>query len=298
MKFGVLGPLSVTDSVTPARRSVYSGNSGGTANSARTGAHDDLLPSPPKTRQLLALLLVHAGTQVSLDTCVQELWGDDSPRSAVQSLHTRVFHIRQALANLPSVGTAHAAKRMLETRHQGYLLHLPDGALDLYALDGHLAEARRAQAADDDLRLSAALRSALGLWRGRTLVDIEHGAHIAAQSTRLEGIRMTALEQCLDAELRLGLHHQLLSELGHLVSHHPVHENLHAQYMLALYRSGRTAHALEVYRGLSRHLAEELGIEPSHKLRSLQTAVLTDSTTLDVTPPENLRLSLDLAAAR
>ncbi|WP_412792276.1 AfsR/SARP family transcriptional regulator [Streptomyces sp. MS06] len=260
------------------------------------GAATERLPSAPKTRQLLALLLLHAGAQVSLGTCVQELWGDDSPRSAVQSVHTRVFQLRRALAGLPSVGSVQAAKRILETRHQGYLLHVPQGGLDLHALDAHMAEARRARALGDDALCAAALRSGLGLWRGRTLVDIEAGPHLQARISHLEGVRMTALEQSLDAELRLGLHHELLSELSLLVSRHPTHENLHAQYMIALYRSGRTAHALDVFQALSRHLGDELGIEPSRRLRTLQTAVLTESSELDLRPPENLRLSLDLVS--
>ncbi|MFE0256803.1 BTAD domain-containing putative transcriptional regulator [Streptomyces sp. NPDC059010] len=268
------------------------------ASDADSGGAVGRLPSAPKTRQLLALLLLHAGAQVSLDLCVQELWGEDSPRSAVQSVHTRVFQLRQALATLPSVRSVDAAKRVLETRHNGYVMQVRQGELDLHSLDAHMAEARRARAHGDDALCATALRSALALWRGRTLVDIEAGPHLQAQISHLEGVRMTALEQSLDAELRLGLHHQLLSELSLLVSRHPTHENLHAQYMIALYRSGRTAHALEVYHALSRHLADELGIEPSHRLRTLQTAVLTESSELDLRPPENLRLSLDLVTSR
>lgn len=290
MEFGVLGPLSMTDVQMSSLSAV-------TSDAESRGAVDQI-PSAPKTRQLLALLLLHANAQVSLDTCVQELWGDDSPPSAVQSIHTRVFQLRQALAARPSVGSVDAAKRILGTRHHGYVMHVRQGDLDLHSLDAHMAEARRARALGDDALCAAALRSALGLWRGRTLVDIEAGPHIQAQIAHLEGVRMTALEQSLDAELRLGLHHQLLSELSLLVSRYPVHENLHAQYMIALYRSGRTAHALEVYHALSRHLAGELGIEPSHRLRKLQTAVLTESAELDVRPPEYLRLSLDLVASR
>ncbi|MFF7642781.1 BTAD domain-containing putative transcriptional regulator [Streptomyces canus] len=284
MKFGVLGPLTVDlDTAT---------------NSADSEQTTNQLPSAPKTRQLLALLVLNEGSLVTLDTCVQELWGEDAPRSAVQSLHTRVFHIRQALAALPEIGTPEVAKRVLETHHQGYILNLSTGCLDVHALDKQLAQARGARAGDDALEISRALRGALRLWRGATLADVETGMHLQAHVTRLEGIRMTALEQCLDAELRLGMHHQLISELGDLVIRFPTHENLHAQYMLALYRSGRTAQALDVYQDLNRRLVEELGIEPSHKLRSLQTAVLAEDRTLDVTPPRNLRLSLDLAAVR
>ncbi len=274
MKFGVLGPLSLSD------------------------GSDSLLPSAPKTRQLLALLLLHADSQVSLDVCVQELWGEAAPRSAVQSVHTRVFQIRQAFAGRASVGSTENAKRILETHHQGYSLRVEKGHLDLHSLRDRMADLRHAQSPEDDCRISSTARSVLGLWRGPTLADVQNGPHLQAHVTGLEGLRMTVLEQCIDAELRLGMHHQLLSELSSLVSRNPVHENLHAQYMIALYRSGRTAHALEAYRALRGKLTDDLGIEPSYKLRQLQTAVLAQSTELDVKPAENMRLSLDLITCR
>ncbi|WP_093802509.1 AfsR/SARP family transcriptional regulator [Streptomyces sp. Wb2n-11] len=270
MKFGVLGPLSLTD------------------------GDDSLLPSAPKTRQLLALLLLSANSVVTLDTCVQELWGEAAPRSAVQSVHTRVFQMRQALAGGSSGRTTGESKRILETHHQGYSLRVEDGALDLHTLDQYLTDFRRAQSRKDDLLVSSALRSALGLWRGHTLLDVQQGPCIQAYVTGIEDLRMTALEQCIDAELRLGMHHQLLSELSTLVSRHPVHENLHAQYMIALYRSGRTAESLEAYHQLHKKLTDELGIEPSHRVRRLQTAVLTESAELDVTASDSMGLSLGL----
>ncbi|MEU4847991.1 AfsR/SARP family transcriptional regulator [Streptomyces gilvosporeus] len=235
---------------------------------------------------------------MALDACVQELWGEAAPRSAVQSVHTRVFQIRQALSCRPSGSTPEESKRILQTCHQGYTMRVEKGAFDMHSLDRHLADFRQAQARKDDLLISSALRAALGLWRGQTLLDIQHGPHIQAYVTGLEDLRMTVLEQCIDAELRLGRHHQLLSELSALISRHPVQENLHAQYMIALYRSGRTAQSLETYHRLHRTLTEELGIAPSHRIRQLQTAVLTESAELDVRPPDRLDLSLDLMATR
>ncbi|WP_433855435.1 AfsR/SARP family transcriptional regulator [Streptomyces kronopolitis] len=235
---------------------------------------------------------------MALDVCVQELWGEAAPCSAVQSVHTRVFQIRQALSHGPSGRTLEESKRILETCHQGYVLRVEDGALDMHSLDRHLAEFRQAQTRKDDLLASSSLRSALGLWRGQTLMDVQHGPHIQAFVTGLEYLRMTTLEQCIDSELRLGLHHQLLSELSTLVSRHPVQENLHAQYMIALYRSGRTAQSLEAYHRLHKTLTEELGIAPSHRIRKLQMAVLTESAELDVPPPDRMNLSLDLMASR
>ncbi len=274
MKFGVLGPLSLVE------------------------GSDSLLPSAPKTRQLLALLLLHANAPVPLDSCVEELWGEAAPRSAVQSVHTRVFQIRQALTSGSSGRTAEESKLVLQTCHLGYALRIENGALDLHALDRHLMDSRRAQAQKDDLSASVALRAALGLWRGRTLVDVQHGSHIQAYVTGLEDLRMTVLEQCIDAELRMGMHHQLLSELSALVSRYPVHENLHAQYMIALYRSGRTAQSLAAYHRLHKTLTNELGIVPSHRIRQIQVAVLTESAELDVISPDRISLSLDLMASR
>lgn len=274
MKFAVLGPLSLAN------------------------GNGSLLPTAPKTRQLLALLLLRANSLVTLDACVQELWGESSPRSAVRSVHTRVFQIRQALAGDLSGRTTEESKRVLETHHQGYSLRVEKGSLDLDVLETHLAEFRRAQSAKDDLGISQALRSALGLWRGRTLVDIPQGSCIQAHVMGVEDLRMTVLEQCIEAELRLGMHHRLLSELSTLVYRHPVHENLHAQYMIALYRSGRTAESLGAYQRLHKTLTDELGIEPSHRIRELQTAVLTESAELDVVTQDRSALSMDLVTSR
>ncbi|MEW2067173.1 AfsR/SARP family transcriptional regulator [Streptomyces sp. NPDC007346] len=274
MKFEVLGPLSLTE-----------------------GGHS-LLPSAPKTRQLLALFLTRANSLVTLDACVQELWGGSAPRSAVQSVHTRVFQMRQALAAGTPGRTSTESKRILRTHHRGYLLQVDQGALDLHSLDGYLADFRQAQGRRDDAGVSSALRSALGLWRGQTLLDVRHGACLQSYVTGMEALRMTVLEQRIDAELRLGMHHQLLFELGALVARNPLHENLNAQYMVALYRAGRTADSLEAYHLLHRRLREELGIEPSPKIRRLQTAVLTESAELDVAPSERTDLSPALVAGR
>ncbi|NEC09497.1 AfsR/SARP family transcriptional regulator [Streptomyces sp. SID7909] len=274
MKFGVLGPLFMRD---------------GSASR---------LPSAPKTRQLLSLLLFHANSQVSLDACVHELWDEAIPRSAVQSIHTRVFQLRQALAASPSVGSMEEAKSILETHHNGYSLRVAPGEIDLHLLDDHLQDIRGAQAAEEDLLLSSKLRSALGLWRGPTLVDVEHGPQLQAYVTGMEGRRLMLLEQCIDAQLRLGQHHELLAELSRLVFQYPSHENLHAQYMIALYRSGRAAQALAEYQRLRVRLTGELGMEPSSKLRRLQTAILAESSELVVRPTSNTKLSLDLIGTR
>lgn len=256
-----------------------------------------LVPSPPKTRQLLALLLLNADSPVSCDTCVDELWETGPPRSAVQSIHTRVFHIRKALASAPEVGSPAAARRILRTEHNGYSLQLPPGALDLHELEDRMQEVQSARAHHDDRQLAAALRGLLSLWRGRELADVPTGPHLRAHLVGIAARRLTLLEQCIEAELRLGLHHMLLPELETLAARYPVHENLHAQYMIALHRSGRTAQALETYQDLRRTLNSELGMEPSARLRRIHSAVLADSPDLECPPHTSAKLSLDVVTS-
>ncbi|MFH8803876.1 BTAD domain-containing putative transcriptional regulator [Streptomyces sp. NPDC017936] len=254
MKFTVLGPLTLSD--------------GGCLRA---------LPTAPKTRSLLALLVLHAGRPVPQDVCREELWPEEMPPTAVQSLHTRVLHVRRALADLPSVGSLRAAKQILATEPGGYALRLGENELDLHDLEHRLRLARQAELARDDRKLSFALRDALGLWRGPVLGDIQAGPLLEAHVTGLEERRVTLLEKCVEAELRLGLHRELLPELRSLTVCFPTHENLHAQYMVALHRSGRVAQCLEVYRRLRDRLVSQLGIEPSSRLRELHAAVLAES---------------------
>lgn len=263
------------------------------------GAGGLRLPSAPKTRQLLALLLLNSNRPVGFGTCMEELWATEVPRSAVQSLHTRVLHIRRTLAASPSVGSAEAAKSILVTQHHAYMFQQPrDSTLDLDVVKARAAEARRAQEAGDDRRTRDELRAALALWRGPVLSDVPLGPNLQARVTELEEFRLTLSEQCVEAELRLGMHHDLLSELGGLVAQHPLHENLHAQYMIALYRSRRLAQALEVYQGLRRTLNTELGVEPSLQMRGLQTAILSADPALAVPAPNGRKLLLDRFSTR
>lgn len=292
MEFGILGPMAMRSQ----------------------GA--SLLPSPPKTRQLLALLLVNAHTTVSLTDCVDELWDCRPPRSAVQGVHTRVFQLRKALApacagpdggngeHTGSAGSGDAggeagegARQILETRHQGYVLCPPAGSFDLDRWEERMRAARDAQAAGDDARLAATLRAALAVWRGPVLADVETGPLLRTHAAGLAARRLTVWEQCIEAELRLGLHHALLAELQMLVARHPAHENLHAQYMVALYRSGRAAQALDAYQSLRRTLRSELGMEPSASLQRLQSAVLSGSPGLSQAAHPSARLSVDLIAS-
>jgi SARP family transcriptional regulator, regulator of embCAB operon len=270
MEFGVLGPFTMND--------------GGMCR----------LPSAPKTRQLLALFVLHNNSLTGLDECLEELWGPQGLPSAVQSLHTRVQHIRQALTAVPSIGSQERAKEVLVTRHRGYLLRLEPESVDFHHLERCMETSRRAYAVRDDHGIRSALRTALALWRGPVLADVSHGPVLQAHVIGMEQYRLTLLEQCIEAELRLGMHHELLPELGQLVAEHPTHENFHAQYMIALYRSGRAVHALDMYNALRLRLNNDLGIDPSPRLREIQVAILNSSPVLDVSASQGIRLSLDL----
>ncbi|MCP2262592.1 DNA-binding transcriptional activator of the SARP family [Streptoalloteichus tenebrarius] len=272
MEFGVLGPLLMRENGV------------------------SYLPTAPKQRQLVALLLLNANRLVATDACMEELWGTHPPRSSVQTLQTYILQIRRALAASPTVGSLDAARRILVTGSRGYVLVVDPHSFDLFHFERWVAQGRSAQRDGDDRRVSHLFREALAVWRGPALMDVHIGQRLHTHLVGLEESRLCTLEQCFEAELRLGRHHELLSELSALASQHPVHENLQAQYMLALYRSGRQAQALAVFRQLRRTLAEELGLEPSQRIRRLHEAMLAVDPVLDVDAPSAPRLSLDLAS--
>jgi DNA-binding SARP family transcriptional activator len=128
---------------------------------------------------------------------------------------------------------------------------------------------------------SRLLRSALDVWRGPALVDVQIGIRLGVKVNGLEESRLGVMESRIEADLRLGRHHMLLGELAELAARFPMHENLCAQYMTALYRSGRKWRALEVFRRLRETLVDELGLEPSRHVQSVQQAILNSDPTLD-----------------
>lgn len=258
MKFGILGPLTMHDNGVPC------------------------LPSAPKQRQLMALFLVNANKFVPIETAVEELWEGRPPRTVVPTLQTYVLQIRRSLATAPTLGSMAAAHRILSTGNRGYFLVVPPGSLDLDEFDEAVAKGREAQRRGDHIEVSRRLRRGLDLWRGPALGDVQVGPRLRAEIDRLEEARLSVLEKCLEAELRLGYHHDILSELSAAAAQHPLNENLQAMYMLALYRAGRQVRALEVYRHLRRSVADELGLEPSLQLRRLHEAILNADHSLDV----------------
>jgi DNA-binding SARP family transcriptional activator len=214
----------------------------------------------PKQRSLLALLLLHAGEVVSTDRLVEELWAGKPPKAAVGSLQNLVSDLRKALG--PEV---------VGTRPPGYMLGVNPERVDLHRFQRLVAQAGEGTDAE---RRSTLLREALALWRGPPLAELVYEPFAYIEIGRLEELRTAAREELIDAELELGRHGQLVAELEALVLEHPLRERLRGQLMLALYRSGRQAEALEAYRAARETLIEELGIELSPELQQLQQAIL------------------------
>jgi len=229
-----------------------------------------------KQRALLAILLTRAGEVVSTDRLLDELWGDAPPASGVKALQVRVSQLRKALGR----------SDVVVTHPHGYLLNVERGQLDLHRFEDRIAEARRDLLAGEPLPAAAAAREALALWRGPPLADLSSESFVAAETRRLQELRIAAVELRIDAELGLGKHAEVIGELEALAAEHPFRERLREQLMLALYRSDRQAEALAVYRGVRTLLVEELGIEPGLRLQELQKAILRHDSELDLSPSE------------
>lgn len=235
-----------------------------------------ITPTAPKARQVLALLALHADQVVPVSALVEELWADSPPRSARTTLQTYVLQLRELItaALAQHTGGPVCAKDVLVTCPGGYRLNTGGGTSDVREFERLAGLGYRAMDAGDHPRAARLLREALGLWSGAPFADVQSGSQLETESRRLEESRLCALDQRIEADLRLGRHRELLAELTVLVSRYRTHENLHAQFMLALQRSGRRSEALDAYRRLRTTLVHELGIEPSVALRRLQRSIL------------------------
>jgi DNA-binding SARP family transcriptional activator len=235
MEFLILGPLEVRDG----------------EQTVRLGA--------AKQRALLGVLLLHANEVVSTPHLVDELWGERPPATAEKLVQGYVHALRKQLGS-----------GVLETQAPGYRLSVEPGSLDLLEFERLSEEARLAPAAQ-----SAALRQqALDLWRGPPLADVVLEGPDRHTVTRLSELRLSAQLDQIDAELALGRHTQLVGALEALSAANPYQERVAAQLMLALYRSGRQAEALDVYRAVRSRLDDELGLQPGQELRDLEAAIL------------------------
>lgn len=224
----------------------------------------------PKQRAVLALLALHANEVVSTDRLLDALWDGIPPDEP--ALHAHVSRLRKALGDPSS----------LRTRPPGYVLELDGDQLDLLRFETLVDRARVTLADGEAEQAAADLREALALWRGRPLADLEDEPLYRVAAERLDGIWLDAVELRVEADLALGRHAALATELTALVRRHPYRERLRAQLMLALYRSGRQTEALEVYTDGRRRLGAELGLEPGPELRRLQLQILEHDAALDL----------------
>jgi DNA-binding SARP family transcriptional activator len=233
--FRILGPLEVSDETGP------------------------LLLGGQKQRAVLALLLLEPGRVVSTDRLIDALWGENPPRTANTSLQNFISQLRKTLG--PEV---------LETKSPGYRLRIRPGELDLDRFRVLVEAARGAE----PVERAEKLRHALALWRGPALADFTFEAFAQPHIAHLEELRLGALEERVEADLETGAHADLIGELEALVEELPLRERLRGQYMLALYRAGRQAEALQAYQEGRRILVDQLGIEPSRDLQQLHGAIL------------------------
>jgi len=212
-----------------------------------------------KRRAVLALLLLHANEVVSRDRLIDELWEEHPPANASAALQNHISRLRKDLG-----------PELLVTKESGYLLSVDPAALDVRRFERLVSEAGKLAAPERRAKLD----EALALWRGPALADLLQEHTLAIESARLESLRLSALERRIEADLELGQHEQRVPELEALVAAHPLREHLRALLILALYRCGRQAEALEAYRETRRVLVDELGIDPGPELRELEQAIL------------------------
>jgi DNA-binding SARP family transcriptional activator len=264
LEFRILGPLEVVEERGPIRLG---------------GA---------KQRATLAILLLSANRVVSVDRLADDLYAGAAPVTALKQVQRQVSELRKALRLASAI----------ETRSPGYAIRLAPAQLDLTIFERVAADGAEALAAGEAQRAAELLRRALGLWRGPPLADLSYESFAQAAIERLEEIRLAALEHRIEAELKIGRESELVGELEQLVAEHPLRERFRAQLMLALYRSGRQAEALEAYRRAREALVEGFGIEPTTVLQQLERQILVQDPALDARPAASERLEISAAGDR
>ena len=248
MEFRILGPLEVSRADGPLKL-------GGR-----------------KQRLVLAHLIVRANTVASTDVLIDAVWGDEPPDSVRSTLQGYVSHLRRALG------------KRLEGRSAGYVLHIQDGELDAAVFETEVRDAKRT-VATDPARAAAALANALGRWRGPVFDDLSDEASLQGEIARLEELHLSATEHRIGAEIEMGGHSTVVSELQGLTARYPLRERMWANLMLALYRLGRQAEALAAYQRARQVLADELGTEPSRELQRLNEQILRRDPSLGPSEP-------------
>jgi DNA-binding SARP family transcriptional activator/WD40 repeat protein/tRNA A-37 threonylcarbamoyl transferase component Bud32 len=252
MEFRVLGPIEVIDA----------------------GERLDL--GGPKQRTLLALLVANAGRPMSTEALIDGAYGDEAPDGARRSVQTYVSNLRSLIGD------------MIKSVPSGYEFHPVDSWIDAERFSAQM-ERGRSLIDDDPSAAGAELREAMALWRGHPFSDIEARGHLDSEITRLNELRLVALESRIDADLAAGSDRELVGELEALTAEHPFRESFHSQHMLALYRSGRQTEALRAYARMRENLVEELGVDPSSALRQLEQRILEQDPTLALPTKSEVR---------
>ncbi|HEY0451206.1 AfsR/SARP family transcriptional regulator [Actinophytocola sp.] len=251
-----------------------------------------IVPTASKPSQVLAVLALNAGHLVTVRALCDEIWGSRPPRSGVQTLQTYILKLRGMLEHALADRSDTCSKDILITRRPGYVLAVEPGDVDATRYDRLSSAGRQAVNEGDHAAASRLLADALRLWRGPAFADLPAGPLLGVEAVRLEENRLGDLYLRIEADLKLGRHHQLLGELAALCARHPLMENFCTQHMVALYRCGRRSQALEAYRRLRADMANELGVEPSPQVRNLHQAILSGRSLLDQENPAILRTPL------
>ncbi|WP_344526421.1 AfsR/SARP family transcriptional regulator [Streptomyces albiaxialis] len=233
----------------------------------------------PQQRVVLAVLLLRRGRPVSVGELVDAVWGEEPPAAAVSVLRTYVSRLRKVLRSGP--GGSGGSGQVLVSVADGYLARVPDGAVDVGVFERRVTEGRRLRGAGELSGAAEALRGALGVWEGVPLAGLS-GSFVEVERDRLGEVRLGAWEVCAECEVELGRHGEVVAGLVGLLGEHPLREGLCRLLMLALYRSGRQAEALEAYRGMRARLVGELGVEPGVALRELHERILAADPALDL----------------
>jgi DNA-binding SARP family transcriptional activator len=240
-----------------------------------------VVPTATKPSRLLAMLALNAGHVVTMSDLTEEIWDHKPPRSWGPTLHTYILKLRRKLQQALDDDGDVTSKDVLITRRSGYMLNVEPSDVDAIRYDRLSAAGRQAVNEGDARQASDALGEALSVWRGPALADVPTGPQLGIEALRLEENRLGDVHLRIEADLQLGRHHQLLGELATLCARHPLLENFWGQYMIALCRAGRQSQALEEFRRLRGCMVEQLGVEPSARLRQLHHAILSGQPIFD-----------------
>ncbi|MFC0861597.1 BTAD domain-containing putative transcriptional regulator [Sphaerimonospora cavernae] len=243
-----------------------------------------MAPVARRPRQILALLLLSYSRVVPTAALIDELWDGSAPKTARAAVQTYVFELRKRFAAAAGLGMDAVGSEILRRARNGYEFVAEATWFDLRSFRQREQTGVAAMAEGDLSKAAQDFRAALLMWSGPALAGVEPGPSMRAEVAGLEQSRATMLNHCIELELRFGRHREILSELANLVSYDRFNEDLYAQFMVALYRSGYRARALEAFHRLRKDMVGRFGLEPSPRLHRYYQSVLTSDPELDEMP--------------